>query len=96
MDQVVPDLATASPQETDRCGAVCTMKVAIVHEWFERCAGSERVVEQLIGLPRRRIFTDSWISCPVLSGRSWAGAASKPPLSSVCPLRGRHSAVICR
>jgi glycosyltransferase involved in cell wall biosynthesis len=57
MDQVVPDLATASPQETDRCGALCTMKVAIVHEWFERCAGSERVVEQLIGLlPQADIY----------------------------------------
>lgn len=51
-------LTTASLQTADRHSVLGRMQVAIVHEWFEHYAGSERVVEQLLALlPQADIYT---------------------------------------
>jgi hypothetical protein len=68
------------------------MKIAIVHEWLDGYAGSERVLEQLF-----RVFpqADLYAVCDFLPdderSSSVAGCRA-PPSSSACPAPGNGSA----
>lgn len=69
------------------------MKVAIVHEWLDTFAGSERVVEQLCSRAGRRP-TSSWsaTSCPSPRAASSAGGGRARPSFSACLSREPGSA----
>ena len=71
-------------------GGARGVKVAIVHEWLETYAGSERVVEQLLEIwPEADLFA----VCDFLpdSERGFLRAGrSAPASSSVCPSPRKH------
>lgn len=71
-------------------------RIAIVHEWLEARAGSEKVVEQMLALfPQADLFTLVKFFAAEAPPRIPLAQAFRPPSSSNCPGLRATFASIC-